>query len=495
MSTARKVLGNTAVQVAGRFVMAFMSIIIVKLITSYLGLEGYGKYSAIYEFLAFFGVAADLGLFTISVREMAKEDTQEAREHILSNIITMRSLLCIATMTVAIIAAYFVPQYKAIHLGIIIASAAVFLSTLQSAVASLLQFNLKMQYATIAQVAGKAASLAYIAYTIYYGFTEPSSAGFYNLIVAGVVGNIVLLGVTYFFARRYGRIFFGTDWNFIRKVLLKSVPYGIALVLNMIYFRVGSIMLLLMKGPTEVGIYAVPMRVLEILSLIPVFFMNSVLPVLTRHVYEKTERVKDILKYSFDFLFMAGVPLVAGTQVLAYGIVGAISTPEFLSRIDDGFYGSDSVIKFLMIAMMVAFINSLFIYSIIASSHQNRLLWLNGGCAIFNVVLNLFMIPWLGARGAAITSIATETLLLVLAYLVARKDMPFTFSFGTLWKTLFAGVLMAVVVWGMRDFSFEYLKNYNIVVLVPIGAVVYGGVLFGTKAVTKDILDGIRQKA
>ncbi|EKD47810.1 MAG: hypothetical protein ACD_65C00278G0001, partial [uncultured bacterium] len=54
MSTARKVLGNTAVQVAGRFVMAFMSIIIVKLITSYLGLEGYGKYSAIYEFLAFF---------------------------------------------------------------------------------------------------------------------------------------------------------------------------------------------------------------------------------------------------------------------------------------------------------------------------------------------------------------------------------------------------------------------------------------------------------
>ena len=84
---------------------------------------------------------------------------------------------------------------------------------------------------------------------------------------------------------------------------------------------------------------------------------------------------------------------------------------------------------------------------------------------------------------------------MVLAYLVARKDMPFTFSFGTLWKTLFAGVLMAVVVWGMRDFSFEYLKNYNIVVLVPIGAVVYGGVLFGTKAVTKDILDGIRQKA
>ena len=98
------------------------------------------------------------------------------------------------------------------------------------------------------------------------------------------------------------------------------------------------------------------------------------------------------------------------------------------------------------------------------------------------------MIPWLGARGAAVSSISTEIVLLVLAYIAAKKDMPVTLNFGTLWKTLFAGAVMTAVVYGLRDWSFQYMHNYNILILIPIGGVVYGGILLATKAVTKDIL-------
>lgn len=473
--------------------MALFSILIVKLITTYLGVEGYGKYAAIYEYLAFFGIAADLGLFTISVREMAKEDTQEGKEHVLSNVLTLRSILCLVVLAIAIGLAYLVPQYRDLHFGIVIASAAVFLSILQSTVSSMLQVHLKMQYASLAQVVGKAVALSYMAYTVFYGFTEPSLAGFYNLIFAGVVGNIVLLMITFLFAIRYGKIRFGRDWGYIKRVLLRCLPYGIALVLNMIYFRMGSILLLVMKGPVDVGIYSVPMRILEILSLVPVFFMNSVLPILTRHIKEGTDRVKDILKYSFDFLFMAAVPMVIGAFILAYPIVFVISSEEFLSRLDEGFYGSDIALKFLMVAMMIAFINSLFIYSIIATSHQNKLLWINGSCAVFNVALNLMLIPELGFRGAAIAAIATEVLLLILASTVARRYLEFTFSFETIWKVLFSGIAMGLVVWGLRDWSYEIMQNANILVLVPIGGIVYAGMMMLTKGVPKELIELVRR--
>ena len=475
--------------------MAFLSIFIVKLITNYLGVEGYGRYAAIYEFLAFFGIAADLGLFTIGVREMAKEDSQEKREYVLANIITLRMILCTVVMAIAIVSAYFIPQYNDLHLGIAIASIAVFLSIIQSALASLLQLNLKMQYAALAQVAGTVVALSYMIYVAFYGFANNVGDGFYHLIFAGVVGNVVLVFVTYLAARKYGRIRFGTDFKYIRSVFVRCLPYGLALVLNMIYFRIGSIMLLLMQGPTEVGLYSVPMRILEILSLVPVFFMNSVLPVLTRHIKEASSRVKDILKYSFDFLFMAAVPMVVGTFVLAYSLIFVISSEEFLSRIDEGFYGSDIVMKILMIAMMISFINNLFIYSIIATNHQNKLLWINGSCAILNVCLNLFLIPQFGARGAAITAVLTEMLLFVLAFSVARRYLKFTFSFGTVWKVSLAGTLMGLSVWALRDISYSYIQNMNVLLLIPLGGVVYSGMLLLTKGIPKELLALIRKSS
>jgi O-antigen/teichoic acid export membrane protein len=73
MSLARKILSNTASQVAGRFATAFLAVVVVKILTVYLGQSGYGQYATIYEFLAFFGAFADFGIFTIAVREMSRK--------------------------------------------------------------------------------------------------------------------------------------------------------------------------------------------------------------------------------------------------------------------------------------------------------------------------------------------------------------------------------------------------------------------------------------
>ena len=67
MSIARKILENTFIQVFGKIVTAGLSVVVLKIISGYLGTAGYGDYTTVYQFLAFFGIAADFGISKIPV--------------------------------------------------------------------------------------------------------------------------------------------------------------------------------------------------------------------------------------------------------------------------------------------------------------------------------------------------------------------------------------------------------------------------------------------
>ena len=482
---------------AGRAVMALSSVIILKAISNFLSVEGYGMYTGVYEFLAFFGIAADLGLFTIAVREMSKGKYE--RDFVVGNILGMRMVLATLAMAAAIAVAFTVPQYDGTYIpvGVAIASLAVFLSILHGTVSSVLQVELKMQHATIGLVGGKLIGLFWMLGAIYLVFAgQPSAEAFYQLIVAGVVGNCFAFAYTFYHARKYACIRPLFDKAYWKEIVVTAVPYGLALILNMVYFRIDSMMILFMKGPQELGYYAPAMRILEILSVIPVYFMNSVLPVLSKAVHEGSAKVKRILSLSFDFLFMAGLPVVIGLFLLAYPIIFLITQPEFLSQLDKGIYGSDMALQILVFAMFFAYLNSLFTYSLVAVNKQNHLLWVNGSAALLNIVANFFAIPALGFRGAALTSVLTEAYILLMAFLVARRFLNYKINWLASLKTVVAATVMGVVVWQLKEPSYYWLgmENLNVLFLSATGAVVYGALLLLMKAVPEEFTRKLKEK-
>jgi O-antigen/teichoic acid export membrane protein len=68
----RKIYTNTIAQIGGKIITALISILLIKVLTGYLDVAGYGLYSKIYNYLSIFAVIADLGLYTITVRELTK---------------------------------------------------------------------------------------------------------------------------------------------------------------------------------------------------------------------------------------------------------------------------------------------------------------------------------------------------------------------------------------------------------------------------------------
>jgi len=494
MSMARKILSNTFIQIGGKIVGALISVVIVKLITNFLSVEGYGQYVSVYEFLAFFGIIADLGLFTIAVREMAKNE--QPPEFILGNILSMRTLFSLGAMGLAILVAFIVPQYQGtyIPIGVAIASISVFFSILNGTVSSVLQIHLKMQYPTIALVVGKIVSVGYMIYVILVAFQAPSAEAFYQLLWAGVAGNFLMLVITWFYAAKYAKIQFLFDFYYWRNTLVKALPYGIALILNMIYFRFDSILLLLLKDSREVAYYGVPMRILDILSIIPVYFMNSVLPVLTICIKENVQKAQQIVQHCFDFMLSLAVPIVVGAQVLAYPLIFIISSPDYLSRLGDGFYGSDIALRILIVAMAFSFISSIFTFSLISIGNQGKLLFISLGGAVVNLACNFIVIPRFGFLGAAFTSVLSEAFILTFAFLMLRQYFPLKLHFGAAFKILFSALIMGVVVWVLRDPLYGLIENFNFLVLLPLGVAVYGFMLWATGVINKERLALLRGK-
>jgi O-antigen/teichoic acid export membrane protein len=279
----------------------------------------------------------------------------------------------------------------------------------------------------------------------------------------------------------------------MKDVVMKALPYGIALILNTIYFRIGSFSLSILRTKAEVGVYGVPMRMLEAVGVIPLYFMNAVLPVLTRAINRRDGSHQKIIQYAFDFLVMGCMPIVAGTYVLAYPIIYLISSPEFLTNTATGFYGSDAVLPILIFALAFSFINSLFGFILVADNRQMKILTRNAIGALMTVILDFTLIPHFGVRAAAFDNVLTECYVAIASYFIAKHYIQFKIRFKNTFKTAFCAIVMAGAIYFVQPFAIHYLQNKSVFLLIPFGAAIYIIMLFVTKTISKDMLEMIRK--
>ena len=496
MSIARKILSNTAFQVAGRAGVGLLSLISIKIITHYLGKESYGEYTNVYEFLALFAIIADFGLYTIAVREMSKNE--EKTPKILGNILSIRLLVGIIVMAAVIFVGFLVPKHQgtAMPYAIMIATSAALVGLINGTVTSVLQVKYKMKYAAQAQIVGKIVQISYMALAAFVFFNQDKVNGFYHLFVAGVIGNFMMLLYTLYRVSKYSKIKFRFDWNIIKYLLKQSAPYGLALFLSNVYFRADVLIIFNIRGDLgseEAGLYGVAARLLEALVILPLFFMNAVLPTLTKHIKEKSDKYKQIIQYVFDFQLMLTLPFVVGGFILAAPLVRLISKDEFVSGYTAGFVGSDAALQVILFSLILVAMNVIFNFTLIAIGKQVKLVWINGICAMFNIIANLIIIPIMGFVGAAYTTIASELLVFILVFYTAKHYLPFTIKLGRTFKVVISALAMGIVVYLLKEPTFALIQNANILLLIPIGALVYGGSLLATKAVTKDLIAMIRR--
>lgn len=499
MSTAKKILGSTAIQVFGRIITALASAALVNVLSNYLGIAGYGQYAAVYELLALFTILADFGLFVIAVREMSRDKAD--RSFILGNILGMRIMTSVIALGLAIGWVYAVQKYEGtwVPLGVLISSLGVLFTLMQGTLSSILQVELKMLHATLPQVLGRLLNIAWVLVIIFYVFSGGASLEAFAWIMAGsVVTNFFTLIWTYVVARKIVPIrprFEGTYWW---QILKRDFPYGLALVLGTVYFRIDSTLIPLLRekdGYEQLGIYSVAMRILEILNILPVYFMNSSLPTLVRRTEEGKGDDARVFQMCFDFLLIIALPMAAGLFLLAYPVVSLIAADEFLSQTSEGFFGSDFALQILVFSMIFSFFGNLFTFGLIALGKQNQLLWICGFAAFFNIALNWFLIPIYGFIGAAVMTVVTEFMVFAMAWWAYRRYVTHRLNLGGVWKVILSTLIMTGGVWLIKDPLLGALGSLGALPLSAFGALIYGACLYLFKGIPENLKQKILSRA
>lgn len=517
MSLSRKILSNTLWQVLGRLITAMIGVFSIKIITNYLPTDIYGQYTTIFEYIGFFAIAADFGLYTIGVREMAKQE--DKTHYILGNLLSIRILLILLCLGTALIVTPFIPKYNntLVEKGLWIVILGTSLNLINGMLTSVLQFKMQMLYANISLVLGKLSGFIYILLVVFFlaptGSTSEIEHAFTLLLWSSVITNIVLLSITFFFTQKITPIKLQVDKDYILKIIKNSLPYGLAIILSAMYFKIDVILLSQLTNYHQTGIYGVPLKIMEILSVIPVFFMNASLPSLTENFHKNKQKYKTLSQQCLTFLLLVSIPLTIGGILLSKPITYSISSPQFLTgyhclnniqqvydtpteayancsqtKYSEKFswketldsnqpyiylQGADQALQLILIALLFNFINTFITFSLITIDKQNLLLKINALGVIFNVVANLILIPKYGFLAAALTTILSEILILFIGYHILHKFTKFHLHLKTLLKIISSSFIMGTTIYFIQPFLFNQLSYNHILITIPIGGIIF----------------------
>jgi len=460
----KKIAINTLVQIIGKGITTAIAVVMLAYLARYLGVNGYGEYTTVFAFLGFFAIIADMGFYTVAVREMAKDPESSAK--VIGNIFSLRLVFALVLL-IAPLVGFFIPSYsEAVKIGIVIATFSSLFVLLNQIFVSIFQVHLRMDRSVISDVSAR---LVLFALTIVFINLKLSLQFF---ILANVIANLVLVLISFAMSRKFLVSRPQFDFKYWKFILKESLPLGIVIVLGLIYFKIDTIMLSIMKDSTAVGIYGAPYKILEILITIPSIFMGSVFPLISKYIKEKDFRLKDSFKTSFDFMLILAVPMVVGIYLLAKPIVYLILGAEFSASI--------LVLQYLIFAVLIIFLGTIMGNFVVAANLQKKLVWVYLFSVFFNITGNLILIPRYSYIGSSVTTIATELLVCTCAYFIVYKNLKLVPKADVLFKVLVSAFLMGALLY--------YLSGINLLLLIILAPAVYFAVLYLIGGIKKEMI-------
>lgn len=435
MGIAKKVAYNTFVQVIGRGTSIVLSLILIKYLTSYLSVSGYGQYVTAINYAGIFAIIADFGLSTIVVRELAKRE--DDIKNYLGNVLGLRATLALVTMILAALIALFFPYARELKIGILVVSLANYWISLTQVFVGVFQANMRIDKAVIGDIAGRVVIFITTLFMIYLRLDLTAILG------AIFVGNLVTLLISWFLVRDYVKPSLRFNKILWERLFTEMLPMGTVLVLGMIYFRSDMVILSLMKGNEATGIYGVAYKFVDILIALPQFFMGAVFPFIAKYYLKDDRKFKEIMQKAIEILVIAALPITAVLCILAPSLIRFVSSSEFSA--------AALPLQILSLGIMCSFLAQMPNSVLVATKNQTALIWIYMFLIAENVTLNILFIPKYSYLAAAVITVITEIIGLGANWYLLRRRTNFIPHFKILGKVLISTFMMAVCLYVFRD--------------------------------------------
>lgn len=471
LNLTQKIAYNALFSAVARVIEVAIALVIIGLTTRYLGGGGFGDYIIVITFVYIFSVIADLGLYSVVVREISREGADE--EKIVNNAWTLRLVAGFFILGSAFFVSLIFPYSESVKLGIGIAAIGFWILSNIQVLMGLFQKHLAMDKVAVAEISGRIIQLLFVWICVKFDL------GFLYIIFSIFLGAIFNFALILFFTSKYIKIRPRFDFKFWKKLLKQAYPLAISAILVLIYFKLDTIFLSVMKPREAVGVYGLSYKILENLIFFPAMIVGLTMPIMSRLIFTDKAKFQSVAQRTLNFLIIAVVPMVVGVVFVSDKIIKLLGGGK-------GFDDSPFVLNILMAALGFIFLGALFSNIIIAANKQKILAQIYFIGMVFNIITNFIFIPRYSYFGAAATTVATELLVTILMIWVVYRSVKFVPSFAVLFKAFLAASLMALAL-----YHFNYL---NIFYLIILGAAVYLPVIYLIGGVSKEEIRKLASK-
>lgn len=219
------------------------------------------------------------------------------------------------------------------------------------------------------------------------------------------------------------------SWKFNRRILKRSLPYALLILLMMMYSRIDSVMLERIIGDRSASDYAKGFRLLDAFNMFALLFASLLLPIFARTIKEKIN-LSETVQIASKLLLFVGI----ATSVVVFFFGEALLSFVY----DTVSHKTSKSFSYLIFGFLGMTITYVFGTLLTANGSLKQLNILAMISLILNVVLNFILIPKYEVIGAAVATFITQLFMglaqLILAQYIFkfRVNIPLILRFSAL---------------------------------------------------------------
>jgi O-antigen/teichoic acid export membrane protein len=211
-----------------------------------------------------------------------------------------------------------------------------------------------------------------------------AGARLFSFFFISVVSSAAALAAAVVYLRGHVSLLPRFDLSLWRRLVRDTLPYSAAVMVGILYPRVGLIAVSAISSAHQTGYYSTAFKIVEVIGGISGLIASSAFPIFARAGRDDHER----LRYA--------VSRVGDTVLIA----GAYITLSFAPAVP--------VLRLQALALLGGFLGTTYSYTLLSLRMHGALLRVTLAGLVMSIALSAALVPSLGAQGASIAAVACE---------------------------------------------------------------------------------------
>lgn len=381
-------------------------------ISRVLQMENYGKISFVNSIISYFSLIAALGINNYAVREGAglRENKKEFNDFA-NQIFTINIITTIISYILLFLVYVFWDKLHSYTSLIIVCSFNIIFATI--GVEWIYTIYEDYLYITLRRIIIQIISLILMFllvknkedYIIYSGITVFALGG----------ANIF----NFIHSRKYVKLKITKNPKFKKHILTMFILFCNAIMIS-IYVNCDVTIIGVFKSDSDVGTYEIAVKIYTIVKSVLNAAIIVVLPRLSFYLNSnEINEYKELSKKSLNILLIIILPSMVGLFMISHNVIEIIAGREYSL--------AETPLKILCISLMFSLIATFFVNAVLLPYKKEKMIFISTlVSSVLNLGLNFIFIPLWGIVGAAITTVLSEMVVMILSMYFSRKFYDFS---------------------------------------------------------------------